>query len=34
LALAENKGKTACWEFQFLNSSTNSASQPSMNFCK
>lgn len=34
LMLPANKGKTACWEFQFLNKSTNKPSQPTANFCK
>jgi len=34
LSMPTNKGKTACWEFQFVNKSTSKSSQPTENFCK
>jgi hypothetical protein len=34
LALSSNKGKTACWEFQFLSKVTGKPTQPTENFCK
>lgn len=34
LALTQNKGKTACWEFQFLNKTLSKSSQPTEYFCK
>jgi hypothetical protein len=34
LSMASNKGKTACWEFQFINKTTNQPSQPTESFCK
>jgi hypothetical protein len=33
LVKAGNANKTACWEFQFKNS-TGNTSQPTLNFCK
>ena len=34
LTMTANKGKTACWEFQFINKTTNQPSQPTESFCK